>query len=116
MSDIKELNNEELKEVSGGDSNWHYTQFEKGDWIDLSHKPPRENGVYYIKEVLGNAYHVIEYNPTGMRKGRFSKYEKKDLGVIPQDNFGLFKKIEKPYWVTEDPSLQKGTIKNGRKE
>ena len=56
MSNINELNNEELEKVAGGGEGASEHKYQVGDWI---------SGVYdiafYIKEFYGNRYHLIMY-------------------------------------------------------
>ena len=108
MSDVKEFNNDELEKVTGGE-NADSTRFAAGDWIKDFSSSIRNNceTVYYIKEVINDAYNLIQYehfvNENAGKRYSLSKCEKRELynQSYKYYRYPMYHKIDKPSWIKE---------------
>lgn len=102
MSDIKELNNEELNEISGGTNNHLYEKFQVGDWFEQN-RDSLDMSAYYVKEVLNDQYYLIKYTYSNFKNMFKSEYTVTDIGYqqIDQYNSFTYRKIYKPDWIKD---------------
>ena len=108
MSDTKELNNEELEEVAGGEISTDYEIFPKGSWLVKLKGFGEGDSVSYVKDVIDNRYHIIDYSQgrTNSREPSSTRCRMKDIGLVPFREISVYyRRVEKPDWITEDPSL-----------
>lgn len=101
MSNVKDLNNDELRNVNGGETNSHHDKFQAGDWFkgDIART---DEVVYYVKEVLNGQYYLIKYckYPPDQKK-LDPNYKIIDIGYQPTEFYNsiLYFKIDKPEWI-----------------
>ena len=105
---MKNLKNEELERVTGGEGENSNHKYQIGDWAVCIGKD--DICVNYIKDIIKNRYHLIFYTRTTDGRGSrsYRGFIKEDKGTISCETFDYdrhYRKIEKPEWITEDPSL-----------
>lgn len=92
------FNNEELKEVVGGEGGTSNHKFQNGDWLEYKLAFSPQN-VYYVSDVLENQYHIFSYSSVDRIHGECTK---QDHGLIPHHEVDLYYiKTNKPYWIKD---------------
>ena len=107
MSDIKELNSEELGKIAGGEK-LDDVRFAAGDWIKDDHSAfANPETVYYIKEAMNDTYNLIQYehfvNNNPAKRNVQSRCLKTELYNQSYKfyRYPMYHKIDKPTWIED---------------
>lgn len=99
MPDIKDLNNEELEEVAGGEKKKpSYKVFPRGTWLGKGDGLVMiYRDVYYIRQAPATRYIMDHYTLIDMNTLEYKKYESVNHAQAKFAN-GYYE-ITKPFWI-----------------
>ena len=105
MFNSKDLNNELLEKVVGGEIDPSLVIFPKGSWIQGKDTGTRlDEETFYIMDVVEDKYQLISYSKVGRIRSSTS-YNKKYRGFRKQKEFEKYKIVDKPDWIKDNPSF-----------